>query len=104
MNERDRIAVMFCGTHKTLAFGIPLIKVNVNEQSVGGTVLSHTLHLKVLSGIRFPEAEQSEKSGQPSIVREVRIRYFFNPGLLAWWLLLLWGDSPKVPKCTRNIS
>lgn len=27
MNERDRIAVMFCGTHKTLAFGIPLIKV-----------------------------------------------------------------------------
>ncbi|CAM9247825.1 unnamed protein product, partial [Hapterophycus canaliculatus] len=26
VNERDRIAVMFCGTHKTLAFGIPLIK------------------------------------------------------------------------------
>ncbi|CAM9231931.1 unnamed protein product [Ectocarpus sp. 13 AM-2016] len=26
INERDRIAVMFCGTHKTLAFGIPLIK------------------------------------------------------------------------------
>lgn len=27
IDERDRIAVMFCGTHKTLAFGIPLIKV-----------------------------------------------------------------------------
>ncbi|CAM9794171.1 unnamed protein product [Ectocarpus sp. 8 AP-2014] len=26
IDERDRIAVMFCGTHKTLAFGIPLIK------------------------------------------------------------------------------
>eukprot|EP00903_Cladosiphon_okamuranus_P017560 g16174.t1 len=26
MDERDRIAVMFCGSHKTLAFGIPLIK------------------------------------------------------------------------------
>lgn len=27
LSERDRIAVMFCGSHKTLAFGIPLIKV-----------------------------------------------------------------------------
>lgn len=27
MSERDCIAVMFCGSHKTLAFGIPLIKV-----------------------------------------------------------------------------
>lgn len=27
LTERDRIAVMFCGSHKTLAFGIPLIKV-----------------------------------------------------------------------------
>lgn len=26
LSERDRIAVMFCGSHKTLAFGIPLIK------------------------------------------------------------------------------
>eukprot|EP00752_Nemacystus_decipiens_P003116 g2885.t2 len=26
IDERDRIAAMFCGTHKTLAFGIPLIK------------------------------------------------------------------------------
>ena len=29
IDERDRIAVMFCGSHKTLAFGIPLIKVRV---------------------------------------------------------------------------
>lgn len=27
LSERDRIAAMFCGSHKTLAFGIPLIKV-----------------------------------------------------------------------------
>lgn len=31
MDERDRIAVMFCGSHKTLAFGIPLIKVCYNS-------------------------------------------------------------------------
>ncbi len=29
MSERDCIAVMFCGSHKTLAFGIPLIKVRL---------------------------------------------------------------------------
>lgn len=27
LTEQDRIAVMFCGSQKTLAFGIPLIKV-----------------------------------------------------------------------------
>ena len=29
MSERDCIAVMFCGSHKTLGFGIPLIKVRM---------------------------------------------------------------------------
>jgi len=32
MSERDCIAVMFCGSHKTLAFGIPLIKVRFSAR------------------------------------------------------------------------
>lgn len=40
VNERDRIAVMFCGTHKTLAFGIPLIKVLLTSGQWVDVVLS----------------------------------------------------------------